>query len=140
MSQLDLRALRAELERDEKRCLKPYIDTEGNTSVGVGRNLTAVGISDSECDFMLENDIAKALRLLDRNLPWWRQLEPVRQRVLANMAFNLEYRLFTFKKALAAMEARDFSKAAEEMLASKWAVQVGERAQRLAKMMRTGAV
>lgn len=139
MSDFDMGMLIAELSRDEGRKLKPYIDTVGKTTIGVGRNLTDVGISDAECDALLQNDIGRAVAWLDRNLPWWRGLDPVRQRVIVNMAFNMGGGLLTFVNTLAAMKRGDYAAAADGMLASKWANQVGARAQRLAQMMRTGA-
>ncbi|WP_425273781.1 glycoside hydrolase family protein [Paraburkholderia unamae] len=129
----------AELSRDEGRKLKPYVDTVGKTSIGVGRNLSDVGISDAECDAMLENDVTRTVAWLDRNLSWWRNLDAVRQRVIINMAFNMGGGLLTFVNTLAAMQRGDYAAAASGMLASKWATQVGARAQRLAQMMRTGA-
>jgi lysozyme len=75
----------------------------------------------------------------DRTLPWWRNLSPVRQRVLVNMAFNLGMvGLLTFKNTLGAMQNGSYAAAAAGMLSSKWATQVGVRAERLADMMRTG--
>ncbi|WP_197328715.1 glycoside hydrolase family protein [Ralstonia syzygii] len=130
-------ALLAELSRDEGRRLTPYLDTVGKTTIGVGRNLTDVGISDGECDLLLENDVACSIAWLDRNLPWWRNLDGVRQRVIINMAFNMGGKLLTFMNTLAAMQRGDYAAAADGMLASKWATQVGARAQRLANMMRT---
>lgn len=46
----DMAMLLSELSRDEGRRLKPYLDTVGKTTIGVGRNLTDVGISEDECD------------------------------------------------------------------------------------------
>ena len=64
---------------------------------------------------------------------------PARQRVLLNMCFNLgSGGLLEFRKSLAAMERGDFETAAREMKASKWATQVGDRADRLAALMRSG--
>lgn len=139
MNEFDMTQLITELSLDEGRKLKPYIDTVGKTTIGVGRNLTDVGISDAECDAMLQNDIERTVSWLDRNLPWWRDLDPVRQRVIINMAFNMGGGLLTFVNTLGAMRRADYAAAADGMLASKWANQVGARAQRLAKMMRTGA-
>ncbi len=134
----DLSKLLSELSRDEGRRLKPYLDTVGKMTIGVGRNLTDVGISYEESNLLLDNDIARTLTWLDLNLPWWRNLDEVRQRVLINMAFNLGDKLLTFVNALAAMQRRDYALAADNMLASKWVKQVGNRAKRLAHMMRTG--
>jgi len=65
-------------------------------------------------------------------MPWWRGLSDDRMRVMANMCFNLGYpRLSKFKKFLAAMQEEDWETAAEEMMDSKWATQVGDRAKRL---------
>jgi lysozyme len=127
------------LSRDEGRRLKPYLDTAGKTTIGVGRNLTDVGISEGECSLLLENDVMRSIMWLDRHLPWWRSLDAVRQRVIINMAFNMGRKLLTFANTLAAMQRGDYEAAANDMLASKWATQVGARAQRLASMMRTGA-
>ncbi|MFQ5421037.1 MAG: hypothetical protein ACE5EY_11830, partial [Anaerolineae bacterium] len=56
-----------------------------------------------------------------------------------NMAFNLgRTRLARFGKMWAAIHIGDYALAAEEMLDSRWARQVGERAHRLAEMMRDG--
>ncbi|KVE31070.1 MULTISPECIES: glycoside hydrolase family protein [Burkholderia] len=139
MGTFDRRQLIAELSRDEGRRLKPYVDTVGKTTIGVGRNLTDVGISDPECDAMLSSDIDRTVAWLDRNLSWWRQLDGVRQRVVINMAFNMGGALLTFTNTLAAMKRGDYAAAADGMLASKWAQQVGARATRLAAMMRSGA-
>ena len=131
--------LRKELSRDEDRRAKPYIDTVGKTTIGVGRNLDDVGLRADEIDLMLTNDIAAAVADLDRSLPWWRGLSDARRRVMANMAFNLGIgRLLGFKNMLAATSAGRYGEAAAEMLNSKWAKQVGDRAIRLATMMKAG--
>lgn len=131
--------LRAELVRDEGLRLKPYRCTAGKLSIGVGRNLDDVGISKDEALAMLDADIERTAGELDRRLPWWRHLDEVRQRVVLNMAFNIGVSgLLGFKRTLAAISAGKFEDAASEMLRSKWAEQVGERAQRLAAMMARG--
>jgi len=57
------------------------------------------------------------------------------------MAFNLGVpRLLKFKKTIAAIQREDWEEAAEQMLMSKWAIQVGSRAYRLADIMLTGEV
>ncbi|MCX8566763.1 MAG: lysozyme [Glomeribacter sp. 1016415] len=136
----DRAALIAELKRDEGERFKPYFDTVGKITIGVGRNLTDGGISQCECEILLHNDIARTLRWLDQNLPWWQTLDAVRQRVLIHMAFNLGGHLLTFVNTLDAMQHSDYAAAANGMLASKWATQVGQRAQRLANMIRTGKI
>ncbi|UQN68262.1 glycoside hydrolase family protein [Burkholderia multivorans] len=139
MGNYDASALKAELTRDEGRRSRIYVDTVGKVSGGIGRNLTDKGFRDNEIDLMYQNDIAETEAWLDRNLPWWRSLDPVRQRVMMNMAFNMQGKLLTFVNTLAAIKRGDYAAAADGMLASKWASQVGDRAKRLADMMRSGA-
>jgi lysozyme len=87
----------------------------------------------------LSVDLAHACALLDANLPWWRTLSDVRQDVLANMCFNMGWGgLSGFVNTLAKIKAGDYAGAAKAMLASKWAAQVGDRAERLAEQMKTG--
>ncbi|MGN7985132.1 glycoside hydrolase family protein [Burkholderia sp. 22313] len=139
MGKYDGLKLKAELTRDEDRRYRIYTDTVGKVSGGIGRNLTDKGFRDSEIDLMYQNDIVETEAWLDRNLPWWRSLDPVRQRVFMNMAFNMQGKLLGFRKFLAAAQRGDWGVAAIEMLDSLWARQVGDRAKRLAAMMRSGA-
>lgn len=136
---MNVELLTAELERDEELRLKPYRDSLGNLSIGIGRNLDDEGISRHEALMMLANDIDKRVRLLDEHLPWWRSLDEVRSRVIVNMCFNLGIGgLLGFRRMLAALKAGDYDTAADEMADSKWARQVGDRAVRLVAMMRAG--
>ncbi|MHA6717892.1 glycoside hydrolase family protein [Sphingomonas sp. RS6] len=154
-------ALEAELVRDEGERFRVYRCTAGKRTIGVGRNLDDVGISEAEADTLgitlasvlrsgitpaqsralLANDIAKCERQLDARLPWWRTLGDVRQRVLINMCFNLGIRrLLGFRNTLAKIQRGDFAGAATGMRASLWARQVGARAKRLARMMEQGTL
>ena len=117
--------------------LKPYVDTVGKLTVGVGRNLSDVGLSLLEAGTLLQDDIERATALVAR-FPWFFDLDPVRTKVLIDMAFNLGSKLLSFKLFLAAMARLDYNVAANEMLASIWAKQLPQRANRLATMMRTG--
>ncbi|KWA81346.1 lysozyme [Burkholderia ubonensis] len=138
MGNYDAAILKAELTRDEDRRKRIYTDTVGKVSGGIGRNLTDKGFRDNEIDLMYENDVAETEAWLDRNLSWWSALDPVRQRVMMNMAFNMQAKLLGFRNFLAAAQRRDWNTAAAEMLDSLWARQVGARATRLAAMMRSG--
>ena len=130
------------LHEGERR--KPYRDTVGKLTVGIGRNLDDKGLRRDEIEYLLTNDIADARADLDRYLPWWRGLDPVRQRVLIDMAFNMGMGapnrggLLSFVNTLSNIRQGRYAEAADMMLASKWAQQVGRRAVRLATMMRTG--
>lgn len=136
---MDVVKLTKELERDEGLRLKPYRDTVGKLTIGIGRNLDDVGVSQVEAEFMLANDIEAVMGELDANLPWWRTLDEVRQRVLANLCFNLGIvKLLKFKQTLNFIQAAQYDAAATAMSQSLWHRQVGDRAVRLEKMMRDG--
>lgn len=131
------------LRRDEGVVKHEYKDSLGFSTIGVGRLIDGRkggGLSDDEIDYLLANDIKKAMAGLDQSIPWWRNLTPARQRVLVSMAFNLGIGgLLGFKNTLAMVKAGDYAGAARGMLQSKWAGQVGDRAVRLAAMMESGS-
>lgn len=118
--------------------LFPYLDTVGKLTIGVGHNLTDNGITANQAAMLLYDDIKQVTDLLDRKLPWWKALDEVRQRALANMTFNLMGKILDFHNMLAYLQAKEWDKAAESLLASKFATQVGKRASDLAEMIRTG--
>lgn len=131
--------LSAQLTRDEGLRLKAYRDSVDKLTVGVGHNLDDRPISERAAKVILEDDIAEAVGELDRVLPWWRELEEPRQGVLVNMMFNLgAARLLGFRDTLNLLRLHRYDEASEEMLASKWALQVGPRALRLSQQLRTG--
>ena len=138
---MDQDQLIKELTRDEGLRLKPYMDTTGHITIGVGRNLTDVGISQAEADYLLQSDIARTVADLDTHIPWWSTLDEVRQRVMVNMAFNLGVAgLLTFVNTLSAVKDGRYEEAGEGLTHSLWYRQVGPRADRLIAMMKTGAV
>jgi lysozyme len=155
---MNMDAIISELELDEGVRLSPYRCTAGFLTIGVGRNLDTnkltaeelafVGhncrtkpITKEQSDYLLKNDIEKVCADLMKFLPWWAYLGDVRKRVLVNMAFNLGTEgLLKFENTLALIRSGSYAQAAAEMVKSKWAKQVGKRADRLANMMRTGEV
>ena len=136
-------ALKKQLIRHEGLRLMPYRDSVGKLTVGVGHNIEDKGISESAAMFLLDEDIDSHTAELDQFLPWWREMDEVRQLVIVDMAFNLGVapplgKLLGFKNTLAAMQRGDYVAAAHGMGASQWAVQIGNRATRLIHMMETG--
>ncbi len=134
--------LREQLIRDEGMVLHAYQDFLGYWTIGVGRLIDerkGGGITREEAEYLLDNDIGRARDALRRALPWTETLDDARQGVLLNMCFNLGINgLLGFTKMLAALDGRDYRQAAHEMLGSRWARQVGDRARRLAEHMRDG--
>lgn len=135
----DRDTLMQELVRDEGVKLQPYRCTAGKLTIGVGRNIEDRGITNAEAMYLLNNDIAICESELTVVLPNWRELSDTRQRVLLNMVFNLgRARLMGFTKFLACLKMKDFAGAADQMMDSLWAKQVGQRAVRLRDMLLRG--
>ena len=118
--------------------LKPYVCPAGHLTIGYGHNLQN-GITQEIAEHLLRVDLSCAQMEVGGKLPWSSELDDVRQFVLVDMCFNMGLtKLLTFKKFLAALEKKDYPLAAKEMLNSRWAEQVGRRANELAEMMKTG--
>lgn len=112
----------------------PYHCTAGKLSIGIGRNIQEKGINEAEARFMCSNDIQEfTCQLL--KFKWFTELSDVRKDVIVDMAFMGVGRLLEFKNMIKALQDKDYKKASEEMINSKWAGQVGLRAYELATMM-----
>lgn len=135
-----VRSLAAEwLEAEEGRRRFAYTDTVGKLSIGIGHNLTDRGLSNAAIDFIFHEDLDRAEADLLTLCPWAADLDPVRYTILLDMCFNLgRTRLAGFVHTLSLIRDGHYTAAAEAMLASKWATQVGDRARTLAQRMRTG--
>ena len=139
--------------------LNVYQDHLGINTVGIGRNLDDRGITDGELLFMNKtiddvydnglteeeayylcmNDIAIVEKELLENKSIVNQLNAVRQMVLVDMSFNMGVpRLMKFKNMWLAIEKVNYPLACEEMIDSRWASQVGNRAMKLSLAMKNG--
>lgn len=135
-----LQRIKEQLVRHESLRLKPYRCTAGKLTIGYGRNLDDSGISQTEAYVLLENDIQNYEKQLLNEIPEiYDPLDEVRKSVLLNMCFNLGIGgLLGFNNTLAFIAAGDWERAANGMLASNWAKQVGRRAIELSELMRKG--
>ena len=121
--------LLAEIIEHEGMMFSMYDCPAGYKTIGVGHNLEAKPITERAAIVILEDDVADCLADLDRAFPWWVSLPKDAREVLINMCFNMGIgRLSAFKRMWAALEAKDYYEASQEMLDSKWAKQVGRRA------------
>lgn len=136
---MNFRALIDQLVIDEGMRLKPYKDSVGKLTIGIGRCIEDIGITESEAKTLLENDIARVCADLDRKIPEWRSWSDRRQQAIANMTFNLGIGgVMKFTDMLANMKAGHWDLAALDAVDSKWAKQVGDRAVRIAAMLKEG--
>jgi len=116
----------------------PYLCTSGKLTIGYGRNLQDVGITQAEAETLLKNDVYTAIRELDK-YSWAANLDQVRYDALVNFMFNVGGRTFAmFKKMIAAIEAGNWERASMELLDSRYAKQVGQRAQDVSYMLEVG--
>lgn len=162
----------AQLVFHEGLKLYVYKDTEGNFTLGVGYNVSArtldhfeqvIGreiewceddydpkdrtpiVTREECMKVLRSDIERVEKAVQLHFAIYNQLDPVRQRVAVDMAFNMGTKALGFRNAIAAVNERNWSRAARELYNSKWSRQVGDgpggkrdRCDRLANMLLTG--
>lgn len=162
---MDKQKLMTQLEIDEGLRLYPYKCTAGRWSIGIGRNfednpfsidelifigikgrtfesileeLNKKGISRGDALYLLENDVDKVYAQLKKQFSWFEFKPDIVQRVMSNLCFNLGLgRLLGFTKTLNAIKNDRWEIAAKELLNSKFAIQVGERANRLADALRS---
>ncbi|MCK4829377.1 lysozyme [bacterium] len=127
------------LVRDEGLVKLAYEDTIGKITIGVGRNLDDLGITEEEAMMLLRNDIDRVKMEVEDRCEWVKDLDATRRNVIYNMVFNMGIvRFLGFKKTIALIEKKDYVGASIEMLDSKWSKQVGRRAVRLAETMSSG--
>lgn len=135
---MDFDKLKTLLRLNEGVRTTPYKCSEGFWTVGVGHNLDVKPLSMEAVEQILDDDLKDCIKEVTK-LGVWEGLDEVRQAVLIDMCFNLGFvGLCKFKKMFAAMVLEDYDEAAKEMLNSRWARQVGDRAFRLERMMARG--
>jgi len=117
---------RREMPAGVMAILAPILIACINTGCAVGRNWTGL---------VMTPEVAKALMVADMTACNWRLLELFEDRptpaqlALLDMAYNMGVsRLLTFKRMFAALDAGDWETAADELLDSRYAKQVSERA------------
>ena len=133
--------IRTEIKKHEGYSATVYVDSVGVPTVGYGHALLQGSkIPHMVAELLFDQDFDIAVKDYEiLTLRWSINLDPVRRGVLVNMLFNMGMsRVSRFQKMLTALQAGDYDKAADEMLDSRWATQVGKRADELAKIMRNG--
>lgn len=135
--------------------LKPYYCPAGHLTIGIGRNLEGnpltveekayighpvkEGITEDQAYYLCRNDLKNVRKDLDRELPWWRDLNADRQFVMIDLCFNMGFKkLLKFQKTLNSIATGYYIRAGEQLMQSLYAKQVGKRAERNAKCLQTG--
>lgn len=137
--ELNEQRLLASLEKHEGYRDKAYQDTEGVWTIGYGTNLQELRIDEWLARRWLLEDMEEAKRAAKR-FPEYRDLDTqVRREVFVEMVYNMgPGRVAGFRNMLSAIRRQDWDDAANEMLDSRWARQVGRRAKTLAGLMQAG--
>ena len=144
---MDIEKLREEIKYDEGSVNEIYLDHLGLATFGIGHLVTEwdeeygweVGtpVSEDRCNEVFDSDIQIVLADCKQLYPDFNELPEEVQRIIANMMFNMgRPRLSKFKGMKAGVDSRDWNKAADEMVDSRWYKQVTNRADRLVERMR----
>lgn len=135
-------AVTARLIEDEGEVLHAYQDHLGFWTIGIGVLIDerkGGGITREESRYLFRNRLGKRLSECSNRFEWWQSIDDVRRGVIICMAYQFGTNgVANFKKMCAALRIRDYNTAAVEMLDSKWATQTPARANRMARIMRSG--
>lgn len=135
--------------------LTPYKCPAGYLTIGVGRNLETnpltaeeklvcgddylKGITKNAAYFLLRNDIEKVRKDLDKNLPWWINLNDDRRFVMIDLCFQMGIKgLLKFNNTLRYLSTGFYKQAASNLRESLYYKQVKNRAERNARCIETG--
>ena len=128
---MDHHKVAQDLLRDEGLRLKPYQDSVGKTTIGIGRNLDDKGISHAEAATLLHNDIEECVDHALRIIPGFDNLPEDAQHIIVNMIFQLGARGFQgFRRLIEAIHSHAWNAASHEVMNSKAARQCPERFRR----------
>ena len=128
---MNIEALREQLKIDEGVKYEIYKDHLGYPTFGIGHLITendpehgkpdGTKISEDRVNEIFETDVAKFVSEAKILFPDLDDLPDVAQQVIVNMEFNMgRPRLSKFKNFIAGVNDRDWTRAAEEMMDSRW--------------------
>lgn len=124
------------IKRHEGFRSRMYEDSVGVKTIGYGFNLEEIELPKPVAELWLAHEIQNHQKELEQ-FHWYHNLDAVRQDVLLDLHYNLgDSRFRQFKRMIKALENQKYDEAAKEMLDSKWASQVGNRATKLASLMK----
>ena len=122
-----------EIKNDEGFMPNPYKDSLGIPTIGYG---TKLPLDKDEAELLLKHRFEKIKKELEQRVLFLKELDQQAQDILLNMAYNMGVpRLLGFKRMLKALNQKDYKRASDEMIDSKWYKQVGDRARRLVLKM-----
>lgn len=146
---LNYTKLREELIRYEGLKYQVYLDSLGLPTAGIGHLLVGdekkdlpvgTNIPVRQVEDWFAKDIDAATKTAQQVLgkDQFDNLDEFRQRLVVNLCFNLGPKFANFKKAVKAIQDKDFIRAASELQDSTWYKQVGRRGREMCEAMRQG--
>lgn len=144
---MNIEKLREEIAADEGEVHEIYLDHLGLPTFGIGHLVrdddpesglpVGTPVDNDRVVEAFESDIETVLSDCNKLYPDFNDLPEEAQRVIANMMFNMgRPRLSKFKGMKSGVDARDWDRAADEMVDSRWYRQVTNRANRLVERIR----
>jgi|SRR5210317_140435 lysozyme len=144
---MNIEKLREEIAADEGEVHEIYLDHLGLATFGIGHLVrdddpesglpVGTPVDNDRVVEAFESDIETVLSDCNKLYPDFNDLPEEAQRVIANMMFNMgRPRLSKFKGMKSGVDARDWDRAADEMVDSRWYRQVTNRANRLVERIR----
>ena len=144
---MNIDKLREEIAADEGEVHEIYLDHLGLPTFGIGHLVrdddpesglpVGTPVDDDRVVSAFESDIETVLSDCNKLYSDFDDLPEEAQRVIANMMFNMgRPRLSKFKGMKSGVDARDWNRAADEMVDSRWYRQVTKRADRLVTRVR----
>jgi len=144
---MNIEKLREEIAADEGEVHEIYLDHLGLPTFGIGHLVrdddpesglpVGTPVDNDRVVEAFESDIETVLSDCNKLYPDFNDLPEEAQRVIANMMFNMgRPRLSKFKGMKSGVDARDWNRAADEMVDSRWYRQVTNRADRLVTRVR----
>jgi lysozyme len=128
-------ALLIKHEGEKKRA---YIDSRGNITAGMGHNLSARDIEQDIIEKWKKDDILEFYTYWHDTFPWYRHLNEARQIALIDFSFIGWQKVLEFKQLIDCLFRNDMTGAAEQILNSSYATQVGARAKDIANILING--
>lgn len=127
------------IKRHEGFVSRAYQCPAGKWTIGYGRNIEDVGITEQEADMLLDNDLLRIFNDASKNWDWFDSLDRKRRYAVACMIYQMGFNGFSkFKKTIAHIAAGEFAIAADEAMNSAWAKQTPARAREVTDMLRNG--
>ena len=144
---MNIDKLREEIAADEGEVHEIYLDHLGLATFGIGHLVrdddpesglpVGTPVDNDRVVEAIESDIETVLSDSNKLNTDIEDFPEEAQRVIANMMFNMgRPRLSQFKGMKAGVDTRDWHRAADEMVDSRWYRQVTNRADRLVKRIR----